>query len=96
MLVVVAYDVNTQDAAGSRRLRRVAKACIGKGQRVQSSVFECFVNNADYISLKHELESIIDPEKDSLRFYNLGNNYQKRISMSGKDSSYNPEDLLLL
>lgn len=96
MLVLVTYDVNTQDAAGARRLRRVARTCLNKGQRVQHSVFECLVNNAEFQLLKAELSKIIDKETDSLRFYNLGNNYSSRIETLGRDNSYDPEGILIL
>lgn len=96
MLVLIAYDVSTEDLAGKTRLRRVARTCINKGQRVQNSVFECLLNNAEYQSLKHELELIIDDKRDSLRFYNLGNNYSGRIETFGRSSSYDPEGFLSL
>ena len=75
MLILITYDVHTQDHTGSRRLRMVAKECTNYGQRVQNSVFECTLDAAQLERVKHKLESLIDPEKDSLRIYNLGNNY---------------------
>ena len=96
MLVLVAYDVNTEDPAGRMRLRRVAKACVNKGQRVQNSVFECLLDNAEYQRLKHELQLNNDNEKDSLRFYNLGNSYSGRIETLGRSLSYDPEGFLSL
>lgn len=90
MLVLVTYDVNTKDAAGEKRLRKVAKECTNKGQRVQCSVFECLVDEAEYKKLKHRLSKIIDHQKDSLRFYNLGNRYHTRIETLGLDNSYDP------
>ena len=75
MLILVTYDVNTEDEAGRARLRKVAKMCVKHGQRVQNSVFECILNEAQYVLLKHQLCEIIDAEKDSLRFYNLGNKF---------------------
>lgn len=71
MLVIVCYDVNTEDRSGRRRLRRVAKACEGIGQRVQKSVFECRVNLAQMEELERQLLAIIDRERDSLRLYRL-------------------------
>lgn len=94
MLMLVAYDVNTEDSAGAKRLRKVAKACVDKGQRVQNSVFECWVDAAEYALLKHKLSQIIDPQKDSLRFYNLGNNYSGRIETLGRDDTYDAEGFL--
>lgn len=96
MLVLITYDVSTEDAAGRSRLRRVAKRCVDYGQRVQNSVFECLLDEAQYRVLKHELEQLIEPGKDSLRFYNLGNNYQSRIEHIGARQSYPPEGLLMV
>lgn len=83
MMVVVAYDVNTETPQGRSRLRRVAKVCTKYGQRVQNSVFECSVTPSDLLVLKHELTEIIDMDCDSLRFYNLGAKYSNRIEHIG-------------
>ena len=96
MLVLITYDVNTTDADGRRRLRSVAKKCVAHGQRVQNSVFECLLDAAQYRALQAELKSIIDPERDSLRFYTLGNKYQSRIEHFGAKTTYAPEEVLLL
>ena len=96
MLVLISYDVNTSDAAGRGRLRRIAKECVNYGQRVQNSVFECSLDAAQYKLLQAELRQLIDPEKDSLRFYNLGNHYESRIEHIGVKASYAPEGLLML
>ena len=87
MLVLITYDVNTEDAAGRKRLRKVAKECVNYGQRVQNSVFECLLDAAQYAMLKHRLEGLVDKGKDSLRFYNLGNRYQGRIEHIGDRKS---------
>lgn len=96
MLVVITYDVNTEDAAGRKRLRKVAKHCVNYGQRVQNSVFECLADAATMAKIKAELTEMIDPEKDSLRFYNLGDRYQGRIEHVGAKTSYDPEGFLAL
>ncbi len=96
MLLLVTYDVSTMDSAGKTRLRRVAKRCVDYGQRVQNSVFECLLDEAQYRVFKHELELLIDPTTDSLRFYNLGNKYQSRIEHIGAKQSYEPEGLLMV
>jgi CRISPR-associated protein Cas2 len=83
MLVLVSYDVSTKDAAGERRLRRVAKACEDYGQRVQYSVFECIVDPAQWTSLKLRLLDEFEPSEDSLRFYFLGSNFDRRIEHHG-------------
>jgi CRISPR-associated protein Cas2 len=96
MLVLITYDVSTETAAGRKRLRQIAKACVNYGQRVQNSVFECSLDAAQYRKLQARLLELMDKEKDSLRFYNLGNNYQARIEHFGRDPGYDPEGVLVL
>jgi CRISPR-associated protein Cas2 len=83
MLMLVTYDVNTGDGAGRRRLRRVARACLDVGQRVQNSVFECEVDPARWAQLRARLVGEIDPDKDSLRFYRLGADGKRRVEHVG-------------
>lgn len=73
MMLVVTYDVDTSDTAGQKRLREVAKICERYGMRVQNSVFEVLVDAAQLVTLKSELEKVIDIAQDSVRFYRLGN-----------------------
>jgi CRISPR-associated protein Cas2 len=96
MLVLVTYDVSLTDASGRRRLRRVAKACENKGQRVQNSVFECLVDPAEWVMLKTELENEIDPARDSLRYYFLGSNWKRRVEHVGAKPAYDPQGPLLI
>ena len=96
MLVLITYDVSTENATGKARLRKVAKQCVNYGRRVQNSVFECILDNAQSIALKATLEDIIDTEKDSLRFYYLGNKYQTKIEHIGVDRGIAPDQTLIL
>ena len=96
MLVLITYDVNTEDAAGRRRLRQIAKQCVNYGQRVQNSVFECLLDTAQCRSLQHTLCKIMDEEKDSLRFYRLGNAYHDKVEHIGVQGGYRPDDVLML
>ena len=96
MLVVVSYDVSTKDPAGARRLRRVARACVDFGQRVQDSVFECTVDPEQWTRLKLRLLGEFDPEHDSLRFYFLGANFQRRIEHHGAKAARDLEGPLVL
>ena len=84
MMLVVTYDVDTSDTAGKKRLRKVAKICERYGMRVQNSVFEVLVDAAQLVTLKSELEKVIDIAQDSVRFYRLGNTYESRIETMGK------------
>ena len=97
MLMIVSYDVNTVDASGRRRLRRVAKACLDWGIRVQNSVFECYLDWTQWIVLKAKLESICNPAVDSLRYYNMGNNYNGKVLHFGAKTTVDPvSDALLV
>lgn len=96
LLVLITYDVNTEDSLGRKRLRQIAKQCVNYGQRVQNSVFECILDNAQALKLKHVLCGIIDENKDSLRFYYLGNKYKTKIEHFGAKSGYEPEGVFMV
>jgi len=96
MLMLVSYDVSTLDTEGPRRLRRVAKTCKDYGQRVQYSVFECLVDPAQWTRLRQRLIDEIDSEKDSLRFYRLGSNWQGRVEHIGAKKPVDQEGPLII
>lgn len=96
MLVLITYDVNTEDAKGKARLRKVAKQCVNHGQRVQNSVFECVLDMGQCKLLKAQLLDIIDLERDSLRFYYLGNQYKNKIEHYGIKGSFEQEGVIIL
>lgn len=96
MMVLVSYDVSTVDLPGLRRLRRIAKRCMDYGIRVQNSVFECNVDPAQWTALKDSLEAICDEDTDSLRYYYLGRDYQRRIEHYGARPAIDVEDPLVL
>ncbi len=81
--MLVTYDVSTESAEGRRRLRRVGRACLDYGQRVQNSVFECEVDPAQWTALRARLLAEIDPARDSLRFYRLGAEGRRRVEHVG-------------
>ena len=96
MMVLITYDVESVTLAGARRLRHVAKECQNYGQRVQNSVFECVLTDAQFAILKNKLISMIDNEKDSVRFYFLGNNWNNRVENIGKNTSYDISSELII
>lgn len=96
MLVLITYDVNTESAAGKRRLRKVAKECQNYGQRVQNSVFECVMDSTKTREVKEILLKIIDEEKDCLRFYYLGDKYKNKVEHYGVKESYDMDAALLI
>jgi CRISPR-associated protein Cas2 len=96
MLVLVSYDVSTRNDAGRRRLRRVARLCEDRGQRVQNSVFECLVDAAQWVAFRAALIAEADLNEDSLRFYFLGNEWQRKVEHLGAKPSYDPEAPLIL
>lgn len=96
MMTLITYDVCTQDKSGRTRLRKIAKACQNYGQRVQNSVFEVSLDYGNFLKLKAELLNIMDSDKDSVRFYYLGNKWEKRVEHFGTKASYNPEGALII
>lgn len=96
MMVLITYDVNTEDAGGKKRLRQIAKQCVNYGRRVQNSVFECVLDAAQCKVLQNKLVKLMDEQKDSLRFYYLGNHYQTKIEHFGAKQTYEPEGFLMV
>ena len=95
MMTLVSYDVSTADAAGKTRLRKMAKTLEDYAHRVQNSVFEVNVDYATFLTVKEKLVEIIDPEKDSLRFYYLGNDWKKKVEHIGAKAGYDSEGLIM-
>lgn len=96
MMVLISYDVSTVDSKGKTRLRKVAKECQNHGQRVQNSVFEADLDYSSFLKLKDNLIKLIDLETDSLRFYYLGNNWERRVEHIGAKETYNPEGVIIV
>jgi CRISPR-associated protein Cas2 len=96
MYVLITYDVSTASEGGERRLRQVAKVCEDYGQRVQNSVFECQLDPAQLVEIKAKLMAIINVEKDSLRFYNLGRNWHHRVDHVGAGEGYDIDGPLIV
>ena len=97
MLVLITYDVSVISEGGQRRLRRIAKTCLDYGMRVQNSVFECEIDQAQFVVLKATLLDIYNPEEDSLRFYFLGKNGRQKVEHVGAKPVADPlRDALIL
>ena len=96
MMVLISYDVCTETSAGKTRLRHLSKECVNHAQRVQKSVFEADLDYGTFLKLKERLIKIIDKEQDSLRFYYLGNNWERRIEHIGANETYNPEGVIII
>ena len=96
MNILVTYDVDTISEKGQKRLRQVARLCKNYGQRVQNSVFECDVTEAQYTILKDGLRVIIDEDLDSIRFYHLNKNKNRGIEVLGKTTSYDVNDAIII
>lgn len=96
MMVLISYDISTMDKAGQTRLRRIAKQCQNHAQRVQNSVFEANLDYGTFLKLKEKLIKIMDKEKDSLRFYYLGNNWKRRVEHIGAKVTYDSEGVIII
>lgn len=96
MMVLISYDVSTIDPDGRSRLRKVSKECQNHAQRVQNSVFEADLDYSSFLKLKDRLINLIDKNKDSLRFYYLGNKWEKSVEHIGNKETYNPEGFIII
>ena len=96
MMVLISYDVSTTDSKGKTRLRKIAKECQNYGQRVQNSVFEIDVDYGIFLKVKDKLLKLMDEKHDSLRFYYLGNNWQRRVEHFGAKETYDPEGVIII
>lgn len=96
MYILVTYDVDTTDKAGQRRLRRVAKACLDYGQRVQNSVFECELTDVQFCILKERINDIIDNSLDSIRFYHLNRSENRRVEVMGVETAFDVNDAIII
>lgn len=96
MYILITYDVDTVSEMGQKRLRQVARICKDYGQRVQNSVFECEVTEAQYVKLKDALSAAMDKNLDSIRFYHLNKNENRRVVTIGRETSYNVNDAIIL
>ncbi len=96
MFILITYDVNTSTAQGRKRLRKVSKECVNYGQRVQNSVYECEIDNAKWLKVKHILLSIIDEENDSIRFYYFGDRKKSRVEHYGTKPSLDVTEPIVL
>ena len=96
MLILIAYDVNTTDTKGRKRLNKVAKVCASYGQRVQNSLFECDLDSTQLVLVKSKLLCLIDKTQDSLRIYNLGKKYSGKVEHYEIKEAYDPEGELIL
>ena len=94
--ILITYDVATSSNEGTKRLRRVAKACLDYGQRVQNSVFECKVDHATFVQLKQRILGIIDEQTDSVRFYILGKSWDEKTEHYGAKPSINMDQTLIV
>ena len=96
MNILLTYDVDTTDKSGQRRLRRVAKACLDYGQRVQNSVFECELTEVQLCVLKERIKEIIDHSLDSIRFYHLNRSENRRVEVMGVETAFNVNDAIII
>ncbi len=96
MLILITYDVETTTGEGRKRLRKVARECVNYGHRVQNSVFECVLTEAQFVILREKLKKIIDNTTDSIRFYFLGNNWERRIESLGLNRTLDTNSTLII
>ncbi len=96
MMMLVTYDVDFSNEKGAKRLRKVARICEKFGVRVQNSVFEMLIDPAQLADVKNRISKVIDIKADSVRFYNLGKNWEHRVEILGTDKGFDQEGTLIL
>ncbi len=96
MMVIISYDVSTADRDGKSRLRKIAKECQNHAQRVQNSVFEANLDYSAFLKLKDKLTALMDKQKDSMRFYYLGNNWHRKVEHIGAKNTYDSEGVIII
>ena len=96
MYILITYDVDTVSKTGQKRLRQVAKACKDYGQRVQNSVFECELSEAQFVTLKNKIFDMMDMQLDSVRIYILSSKSHGRILSMGKSTSYDVSEVVII
>ncbi len=96
MRILIAYDVCTVTPEGERRLRRVATTCMGFGQRVQKSVFECAVTEVQFDKLRRRLLEEVNLEEDNLRIYRLPENLEQFREIHGRKPDVDFEGPLVI
>ena len=96
MYLVVTYDVNTETKEGRGRLRRMANLCKAFGQRVQLSVFELTLTEAQKERFMAAAEKIINPKTDSLRVYRLHGDRERCVECLGLNKYISFEDPLVI
>lgn len=96
MFILITYDVETATSEGRKRLRRVARECVNYGHRVQNSVFECVLTEAQFVVLRDKLQKIINDSTDNIRFYFLGNNWQRHIESLGINTALDTDSALII
>lgn len=96
MLILITYDVETTTPVGRKRLRQAARECVNYVHRVQNSVFECVLTEAQFVVLRDKLKKIINDSTDSIRFYFLGNKWERRIETLGVNRSLDTNSSLII
>ncbi|MDD4318612.1 MAG: CRISPR-associated endonuclease Cas2 [Victivallaceae bacterium] len=66
MLRLVAYDI-----ADSSRLRKVANLCENYGIRIEYSVFECDLDDSQFVAFWEQLHDLINEKEDKIIAYRI-------------------------
>ena len=84
------------DVADEKRLRQVAIQLENVGQRVQCSVFECFLETSDLKRLRENLDGIIEPSEDHIRYYSICDKDKPKVLIDGIGAISRNDDYHLL
>ncbi|MGA1845992.1 CRISPR-associated endonuclease Cas2 [Deferribacter abyssi] len=87
---LISYDISDD-----LKRSRVEKFLKNYGMRVQKSVFECIITDADLIKIKNFVEKTIDFNTDSVRYYFLCKGCRDSVEVSGLGTINDDTDLLI-
>ena len=88
---IIAYDI-----VKNKKRNKVAEILKDYGIRIQKSVFECRLNDADLNLLTKELSETIDKKTDSILIYYLCEACVKQMHFLGVQPVRIEKDFLLL
>lgn len=91
MLYLISYDVVEDKARG-----RVHEILKGFGRRVQYSVFECEISEAEVREITARVGFEVDGDTDSCRLYRLCGGCGESVQVIGKGDRYREPDVTIV
>ena len=91
MFYLVCYDV-----VSDHTRNKVAHVLQGYGLRIQKSVFECVLTEAQYQFIQKRLMKYLDATEDQVRFYPLSAHCRQKVDIVGLQPLRQVDDLAFI